>query len=91
MKGNCLAGIAGREGAREGRVDLAPEGPELPVAPPGPLGGALAPGQTYDIRQLASPYGGCLEVAFDSASGIRCLKLALTGSRHHDFLGSTTC
>lgn len=52
---------------------------------------ALAPGQTFDIRQLASPYGGCLEVAFDSPSGIRCLKLALTGSRHHDFLGSSTC
>jgi len=57
----------------------------------------LAPGSVLDIKRLASPYGGCLEIVFelssgrDAVPGLRCLKLALTGPRSIDFLGSTPC
>jgi glycosyltransferase involved in cell wall biosynthesis len=57
----------------------------------------LAPGAVLDVKRLASPYGGCLEILFDlppghdSVPGLRCLTLALTGAHETDLLGSTPC
>lgn len=57
----------------------------------------LASGASFDVKRLASPYGGCLEIVFDLPTGhdvvpgLKCLKLVLVGSQNHDFLGGAPC
>jgi glycosyltransferase involved in cell wall biosynthesis len=57
----------------------------------------IQPGETFAVRQLASPYGGCLEIVFDlpsgcdSVAGLRCLTLRLSGVRTTDFPWSPPC
>ncbi|GFK92631.1 Mannosylfructose-phosphate synthase [Fundidesulfovibrio magnetotacticus] len=57
---------------------------------PLPVPATLAPGASLDIRRLASPYGGCLDIAFENPRDVRCDRLALAGSHPLDLL-ETPC
>jgi len=58
---------------------------------PLPVPAVLAPGGALELRRLASPYGGCLEVAFDNPAPVRCERLALAGTHPVDFLEAAPC
>jgi len=58
---------------------------------PLPVPAAVPPGGDFTLKRLASPYGGCLDVAFDAPAAIRCQRLALTGTHPHDFLEPPAC
>ncbi len=92
---------AGRQWIEAG-FDLAPQA--APVTWRATLNGkilglpaTLRPGGSINLKRLASPYGGCLELTFDAPSGcaviqgLTCRKLVLTGSRTIDLLRSQAC